>query len=368
MGAETKAMEAARTPATGPKECPFVKGEWVRLPNGKVNYLLQGPPPPAPLVVCVHGLNGSTASFASLEPRLQAAGLRVLLFDLYGFGLSATPRNRLDHKTYAEQLAGLLDAVGVAPQERVMLLGFSMGGIITVEFALRYPQRVERVLLIAPGGLLEKAETPCRPLVFGCLRGRCGCCLLTLVHCLACCCHYPLRRVTQRPGFEGHFTPDVREPHRFQHVRRENSQRFAWDIRRSVTSYLRVIKSMPLWSDDFRCSYEGLAQSKVPVLFIWGDDDCTVPWSEVGAEVVDIFSGSGTSCIRLRGAGHGLMIEDAQEVGSCAAAWFTGSQDPAWLKRLDEFKLTASTPVSPSSASTVGRLSVPEPTVMGNVV
>jgi len=342
-----------------------VQGEWAALPHGRVNYLLRGPPAPAPLVVCLHGLNGSTDSFAAVEPQLRAAGLRVLLFDWYGFGLSSATRKRLNHETYVEQLVDLLDALGVGPEERLLLLGFSMGGVVAVEFAVRYPLRVERVLLVAPGGLLLKEETPCQPFVFGCLRARCGCCVLHLVACLAFCCYLPLSLFARGKRFEKAFSPDVREPERFASVRRTNSQRFAWDIRRSLTSYLRVLRSMPLWADDFRDAYRRLARGRVPVLFLWGDDDCTVPWSEVADEVVELFADRGASCIRLPGAGHGLLLEDAEEVGRYAAAWFHDLRDPDWLRLLERFRLGA--PDAPEARDANPRASetAPAPEVVG---
>mmetsp|Transcript_113230 Transcript_113230/g.365888 ORF Transcript_113230/g.365888 Transcript_113230/m.365888 type:complete len:380 (-) Transcript_113230:28-1167(-) len=364
---------AAKVPEQGAKakaatgSCPFVRGQHVKLPGGQVNYLLQGPKSPAPLVVCIHGLNGSIASFSALEPELEAAGFRVLLFDLYGFGLSSASRGRLNPRTYVEELAGLLDALDLQPGEQCMLLGFSMGGIVAVEFAKRYPERVAKVLLVAPGGLLKKAETPCAPLLFGCLRTRLGCCLLQLAACLVCCCGCPLRRALRKDKAAGHFQPDVRDPDRFQDVGRENLQRFAWDIRRSVVSYLGAIKGMPLWSDDFRDSYSDLANSSIPVLFVWGDDDCTVPWAEVGDEVVELFKHTEASCIFVSGGGHGLLLEDAEEVGGYAAAWFSNSKESAWCQRLEKSKL--SLPEALESMCTAPKSSsMPPPTALGAIV
>lgn len=285
-----------------------------------------------------NGLNGSLSSFAALEPKLTAAGFRVLLFDLYGFGLSAAPRGRLDHCTYAEQLAALLDALQVKSPEQILLLGYSMGGVVAVEFAQRYPDRTGRILLVSPGGFLEKTETPCAPLLFQGLRGRCGCCLLHFASCITCFFGWAIRRKVLKPG---NFSLDVREPERFAEVSCQNSKRFAWNVRRSVNSYLRVLRRMPLWSDDFRDSYAGLANGYIPVLFIWGTSDCIVPWSEAEEEVVRLFGPRGDSCIRLQGAGHGLLVEDAEQVGGCAVAWFADLKDSAWLTCLAQFRLPA---------------------------
>jgi len=317
-------------------ECPFVKGQIAQLPGGDVNYLLQGPPAPAPLVVCIHGINGSIGSFSSLEPRLRARGLRVLLYDLYGFGLSAASRGRLDHHTYVQQLQGLLDFLGIA---NASLLGFSMGGIVAIEFAKCNPERVTRLLLAAPGGLLQRAETPCAPILFGCLRTRCGCVLVNLASCIACCCRYPIRRAARKGRLDGTFQLDVREPEHFSDVSHENMLRFAWNPRRSLTSYLRALRSMPLWSNDFRSGFESLATSNVPVLFLWGSSDSTIPWWEIREELLDILGDSEVSCIHLSRAGHHMLIEDAEQAAVYISAWFMNSKDPSWHQLLQSWRL-----------------------------
>ncbi|CAK0869289.1 unnamed protein product [Prorocentrum cordatum] len=330
--------DAAATPSSSPsrpRPCPFIRGELAQLPRGRVNYTLRGPAG-APLVACVHGLHGSLSTFASLEPQLVAFGFRVLAFDLYGFGLSAAPRGLLDHRGYAEQLASLLDAL-VGSQEPVLLLGFSMGGLVAVEFASRWPQRVRRLLLVAPAGLLSREDAPCQ-LLLRCLRGRCGCCLQHLAAGLMCCCGCVVARVLSGDRHARTFEPDVREPEKFTEHSQRTLAQFRWDVRRSVNSYLRVLRLMPLWEGDSEELYAWLAGSGVPVMFLWGDDDQTVPWSDAEEAVGRLFGpGGATSCVLLHGAGHGMVHEDAFEVAKHAAAWLGDSQDPAWKQCLQRF-------------------------------
>merc|ERR1719253_184622 len=58
------------------QENPFKAGQVADLPRGRVNYLLEGPPAPAPLVVCIHGLQGSLSAFDRVQPLLWQEGLR----------------------------------------------------------------------------------------------------------------------------------------------------------------------------------------------------------------------------------------------------------------------------------------------------
>ena len=328
--------------ARASKPSPFLRGQCVHLPKGDVNYQLLGPhdAPHAPLVVCLHGLNGSVSSFSRFSPTLVQAGFRVLAFDLYGFGLSASP-GRLDIEVYVQQVAKLLEGLKVPSTEKIFLLGFSMGGVIAVEFTNRFPERVERLLLVAPGGLLQRSKTPCKPLLFGCLRTRLGGCFLSLATLLACCCSCCVKRSMKGDKLANRFELDVREPVKFKDVSLENGERFLWNFHRSVNSYLRVLRRMPLWCEDFQDSYATLAKGRTPVLFLWGDSDCTVPYSEAEHEVRKLFAPRGVSCCMLPESGHGLLLEDAVQVGHYAAAWFSDLQDPTWKNCLDHWKLQA---------------------------
>lgn len=349
---QQKQLQQEKPPQQQPAEassrrCPFQRGQRVKLPKGMVNYQLEGPPAPAPLVILIHGLNGAISSFANLTPLLVSAGLRVLSFDLFGFGLSATPMGRLDLETYVDQVYCLLQALSV--KEQVLLLGFSMGGVVAVEFANRFPGMVAKLVLVAPGGLMKREETPCKPLLFGCLRERWGDCFVSAATCLACCCSCCIRRYLGKgKQLAEKFEPDVREPGNFKDVAQKTGERFLWDVKRSVNSYLRVLRRMPLWEDDFKGAYITLSRSSMPVLFIWGESDCTVPFSESKTQLCELFGHRETSVLLIPEGGHGLMLEDAQLVATYAAAWFQDIRDPAWRQLLQQSRFVPTPGVTPS--------------------
>jgi len=64
---------------------------------------------------------------------------RLLSFDARGYGASSSPREKYTIAGWADDGAGLLDAVGL---ERVLVHGTSMGGMIAIDFTARYPERV----------------------------------------------------------------------------------------------------------------------------------------------------------------------------------------------------------------------------------
>mmetsp|Transcript_11571 Transcript_11571/g.25446 ORF Transcript_11571/g.25446 Transcript_11571/m.25446 type:complete len:378 (-) Transcript_11571:269-1402(-) len=323
--------------------CPYDKGQTARLSQGKVNYRLEGPAG-APIVVCLHGLNANLSSFMYLGPLLVEEGFRVLTFDFYGFGLSSSPLGKRDASFYAKQLLDLLDFIWQQENDPptamppVHIVGYCLGGLVATEFALQYPQRIARLLLVAPCGFVSRKQAPCQPLLFGCLRQPCrGAFFLGLVSCLAWCCQCPVRFYLRGKELDA-MSPDVRDPDSefCKAAARRNTNRYAWSFPRSLISCLRGLRDMPIWREDFHETYARLAETKVPVLFLWGDDDGVVALDEAREALTSLFAPKQRSCIVLEGAGHGLIgdSEDVPEVASCAASWFRDAQSPSWLKRL----------------------------------
>jgi pimeloyl-ACP methyl ester carboxylesterase len=104
-----------------------------------------------PAVVCIHGYCQSSAYWAPTLERLAAVGVRGLAPDLPGFGASAGLPGPYTMEAYADGVAALLDARGLA---RVAVVGGSMGGVVAQHFALRHPTRLARLLLVATGGAM----------------------------------------------------------------------------------------------------------------------------------------------------------------------------------------------------------------------
>lgn len=104
-------------------------------------------------VVFLHGGGPGAGSWSNFGTSLPvfAQHRRTLLVDQPGFGHSEKPEFT-DHffNFSANALEALLDELGV---QRVHLVGNSLGGGTAVRFALDHPDRVERLALMAPGGL-----------------------------------------------------------------------------------------------------------------------------------------------------------------------------------------------------------------------
>ncbi|HXV72219.1 MAG TPA: alpha/beta hydrolase [Acidimicrobiia bacterium] len=97
-----------------------------------------------PLMVMVHGLGGSVANWDAIAPRLTDRA-RVTALDLPGFGLSP-PSKDWSLETHRDAIAGFIEAMG----EPAVLIGNSMGGLLSEMVASRYPDLVEALVLISP--------------------------------------------------------------------------------------------------------------------------------------------------------------------------------------------------------------------------
>lgn len=114
----------------------------------QVTYLEAGARSGGPVVVLLHGLAGSSQTWATVAPLLDA---HVIAPDLLGHGESAKPRSG-DYSlgAHATGLRDLLMALGVA---RATIVGHSFGGGVAMQFAYQYPELTERLVLVASGGL-----------------------------------------------------------------------------------------------------------------------------------------------------------------------------------------------------------------------
>lgn len=125
-------------------------GQFAALSQGVTHYQWLGPTR-GPVVVAVHGLTTPSPVWAEVAEGLGKIGYRVLVYDLYGRGLSGAPIGPQDRAFFLRQLTDLLSDQGL--EQDLTLLGYSMGGAVATAFAGDQPDRVKRLILLAPVGL-----------------------------------------------------------------------------------------------------------------------------------------------------------------------------------------------------------------------
>jgi len=127
------------------KTSPF-KSRTARIHGHDVSYRMAGS---GPTVVLVHGIAGSSTTWRAVMPAL-AERYTVIAPDLMGHGQSAKPRGDYSLGAYA---SGIRDLLAVLGQERATVVGHSLGGGVAMQFAYQFPERVQRLVLVASGGL-----------------------------------------------------------------------------------------------------------------------------------------------------------------------------------------------------------------------
>lgn len=119
---------------------------WVHLQDGPVNVLDVGE---GPAILFLHGLAGCWQNWLENIAPL-AADHRVIALDFPGFGESPMPARPISVSGYARIVVELLDALDV---EQATIVGNSMGGFVGCEVAIRFADRVQRLVLVAGAGL-----------------------------------------------------------------------------------------------------------------------------------------------------------------------------------------------------------------------
>jgi pimeloyl-ACP methyl ester carboxylesterase len=100
------------------------------------------------VLLLVHGLGGSSASWAEVLPKLSG-NYRVIAPDLLGHGQSDKPHSDYSPAMFASLLRDLLDALGI---DKVTVVGHSLGGGVAMTFAARHREYCERLVLLNSGG------------------------------------------------------------------------------------------------------------------------------------------------------------------------------------------------------------------------
>ncbi len=118
--------------------------------NGiQVHYKLAGQGKPD--LILLHGFASSLFSWREVMPVLSRDN-QVLAYDRPGFGLTVRPMTWQSENPYSAKyqvkfLIGLMDQLGI---QNAVLVGNSAGGAIAMSAAIRYPERVQALVLIGP--------------------------------------------------------------------------------------------------------------------------------------------------------------------------------------------------------------------------
>jgi 2-hydroxy-6-oxonona-2,4-dienedioate hydrolase len=126
--------------------------------DGVRTRVVQAGSPYLPPVVLLHGTGGHWETFA---PNLAAlsAHFRCIAIDMIGNGFTDKPDYDYEISTYVRHVLGVLDALSV---ERASFIGMSLGASVSARIAVDHPERLDRLVLMSPAGLVATASNMAR--------------------------------------------------------------------------------------------------------------------------------------------------------------------------------------------------------------
>ncbi len=272
-------------------------GVWLYTPDRKLSSLQQkyggayieaagirlrvvdSGPRDAPAVILLHGFGSSLETWGPWAAVLETK-FRVIRFDLPGFGLTGPD----PEKDYSDQramavLAALMDKLGV---QRASLIGNSLGGKIAWNFAVAYPDRVDRLVLVSPDGFaspgFEYGKKPDLPFMLKLLP-------YTLPR--------PMLRMNLAVAYADKSRLSDATLDRYDDMMRAPGDRAAMLDR---MSQVMLVDPEPL-----------LRRIAAPTLIVWGEQDGMIPFSNAADYMRDI---PHATLLPLPGLGH-VPFEEA---------------------------------------------------------
>jgi pimeloyl-ACP methyl ester carboxylesterase len=230
-------------------------------------------------VLLLHGFGSSLHTWEDWA-RLMEPGRRVIRLDLPGFGLTgADPTGDYSDLRAVALLDALLGQLGVA---QVDVVGSSMGGRIAWRFAAERPERVRRLVLMAPDGFASRGFTYDKPAG-----------VPLMMRALPYTLPTPLLRGGIAPAYADPraLTPEALERYR--------DMMLAPGVRRAILDRMATQVLVP--------PEPILRRIEAPVLLLWGEADRMVPAAHA-ADYARVLRESRT--VVLPGLGHVPMEED----------------------------------------------------------
>jgi len=268
-----------------------IGGQYIPLKNDMVHYQLNTDAlrnkPNAELVVLVHGFSSPMYLFDPTYEYLVKQGFQVLRFDLFGRGFSDRPHSDYAIDLYVKQLHDLLEALKI--HRKVNLIGLSMGGAIVTHFTNRYPDKVNKISLIAP--LFHTPEKPEITAVKVPLLGE-YLAKVIIIPKLLNGASETVFNTTTFPDWKEKFAPQT-------HYK---------GYSRAILQTARYLSGK-----NFKMEYEKMGRLGKPVQLFWGKQDQIIPFSD-SKKVISAIPGIEFHAIDQ--AGHLPHYEQADVVNS----------------------------------------------------
>jgi len=245
------------------------------VPVGDINisYRVLGQGDPIVLIM------GSGSTMDMWDPLLLdnlSTKYKVIVFDNRGMGNTTAPPGNFSIAEFANDTAGLMEALGI---EKAHIMGWSMGSFVAQELAIRYPERVNKIILYAGDCGGEEAVMP-SPQVLKDLTNTSGSPeergmrLFDLL--------FPEDWLSSQPAFYKWF-PIPKETSLPENIERQSQAIATWPG-----------------------SFDRLGSIKSPALVVTGTEDIIAPPENAFILAKNIVV---SWLVQFEGAGHGLMYQ-----------------------------------------------------------
>lgn len=124
----------------------------IDIKGHKLVYIDQGKGDP---ILFIHGVSTNLKSFSTLYPDLVKNNFRVLAIDLFGYGKSDKLNIKYSLQFHADTINAFIEKLGL---KKVILVGHSMGGALSLLSAIQSKKEIGKLILIAPAGLYGYPE------------------------------------------------------------------------------------------------------------------------------------------------------------------------------------------------------------------
>lgn len=299
------------------------QSQWVEL-GGPLHYLDFGGPRSAPLLLCVHGLGGSALNWVALAPELTSE-YRVIALDLPAHGRTPVAGRSVAVRHLRGMVHRFLTEVAGTP---AVLVGNSMGGMISILQAARHPDTVSGLVLVDPAlpAALPASPDPVVVLMFAtyalprvgefALRGhrRRYSVAQQVDHMMRLCCARPDRVPTELIAASIALAEE-----RAEHQ----------DLDAGFLTAARTLLAVLGRPDRY---WRAMRAIDVPVLLLHGAQDRLVPLAAARRAARRL----GWQLAVHAEAGHVPQMEDPAWTARTVRDWLTGLPGPIAAARLDE--------------------------------
>ena len=261
-----------------------IKGSFIRLNTGTTHYEMKGNGEP---IILVHGYATPYYIYDKLFNNFVEDGYKVIRYDLIGRGYSDRPLIDYTPEAFVNQLNELANAL--IGDESFYLIGTSMGGIICSSYCAKYPEKVKKLVLLAPAGM-DSYKVPiymkiCKSKIFGKFIFNNFAGKLLLKHCAS---EIYYLGIEEKDSYMRQFG---------------DAAKYKGFLRCTLSSLRNTILNFK----ESMKGYESLGKTEIPILCIWGTHDKTMPYYQ-HTRLLDVCKQ--TKLISYENSGHIFLYDE----------------------------------------------------------